>query len=107
MPVITTDGRTLLRVGPVTHRFRPISCVGIKVKGSGFKQGDELYFEKLATTKDGKDFKSTQVITSIQVEHREVEKALPGQEVAVKLNVLPPNGTKVFVFKNPTAAPPA
>lgn len=107
MPVATSGVKDPVRVGSITHRFKPISCVGIKVKGAGFQEGDELLFEKHASTKDSDDFFSQQVITSIELNHSRVNEALPGQEVAVKVNLLPPNGTKVFVLKKPEAAAPA
>jgi hypothetical protein len=103
MPATTSDGtgRVPFLVGLITHRYKKINCAAIKISGVGFQEGDELLFTKPATVKGAGSFFNNQVITSIELDHSKVMEAVLGQEVAVKLDIMPPNGATAYVLKKP------
>ena len=65
------------RVGTVTHYFDHISVAVLSLTDT-IRVGDSLHFLGHAT-----DFK--QEVTSLQIEHKPVEAAKPGEDVAVKV----------------------
>jgi translation elongation factor EF-1alpha len=65
------------RVGTVTHFFDHIS-VAVLTLTETIRVGDSLHF-----LGHGTDFK--QEITSLQIEHKPVDAAKPGEDVAVKV----------------------
>lgn len=65
------------RVGIVTHYFDHLS-VAVLALTDGIRVGDTLHFLGHST-----DFK--QEMTSIQIEHKAVDTAKPGEDVAVKV----------------------
>jgi translation elongation factor EF-1alpha len=65
------------RVGKVTHYFDHLS-VAVLALTDGIHVGDTLHFLGHST-----DFK--QEMTSIQIEHKAVDAAKPGEDVAVKV----------------------
>jgi len=65
------------RVGKVTHYFDHLS-VAVLALTDGIRVGDTLHFLGHST-----DFK--QEMTSIQIEHKAVDTAKPGEDVAVKV----------------------
>ena len=65
------------RIGKVTHFFDHISVAVLELTDK-IRVGDTLHFLGHAT-----DFK--QEVTSLQIEHQNVEEAKPGQDVALKV----------------------
>jgi len=65
------------RVGKVTHYFDHLN-VAVLALTEGIRVGDTLHFQGHST-----DF--TQAITSLQIEHKAVESAKPGEDVAMKV----------------------
>ena len=75
-------------VGVVTHYFSKIGVAVIKVSGE-LSVGESLHF-KGATT----DF--SQKLESMQVEHENIEKAKPGDDIGLKTAERVREGDKVF-----------
>lgn len=65
------------RVGMVTHYFDHLS-VAVLALTESIRTGDTLHFLGHST-----DFK--QEVTSLQIEHKAVESAKPGEDVALKV----------------------
>jgi translation initiation factor IF-2 len=65
------------RVGKVTHFFDHLSVAVLELEGR-VRVGDSLHFLGHST-----DFK--QEVTSLQIEHKSVEEAKPGEDVAIKV----------------------
>ncbi len=68
-----------MKVGKVTHFFTKIGVAVIEVTDGSIKVGDELHIKGHTS-----DFK--QKVTSMQVEHENVEMAEPGQSIGLKVN---------------------
>jgi putative protease len=66
------------RVGKVTHYFDHLS-VAVLALTDGIRVGDTLHFLGHST-----DFK--QPVKSLQIEHKSVETAKPGEDVAMKVD---------------------
>ena len=75
-------------IGKVTHFFKNIDVAIVKAK-KPIAKGDELHF-KGATT----DF--TQKVGSMQVDHKEIEKAKKGDEFGTKVDDRVRQGDTVF-----------
>jgi translation initiation factor IF-2 len=67
-----------IEVGRVADYFAHIGVVAIEVTAEGIKVGDTLHFKGHTT-----DF--TQKITSMQIEHAQVEEAPVGSNVGIKV----------------------
>ena len=67
-----------IQVGKVTHYFTKIGVAVIEVTDGSIKVGDEVRIKGHTS-----DFK--QKITSMQIEHENVEIAEPGQSIGVKM----------------------
>jgi translation initiation factor IF-2 len=67
-----------IEVGRVADYFAHIGVVAIEVTAEGIKVGDTLRFKGHTT-----DF--TQKITSMQIEHEQVEEAPVGSNVGIKV----------------------
>jgi len=65
-------------IGKVTHYFDRISVAVLGLTDK-IKVGDTLHFHGHST-----DF--TQAVVSLQIEHQNVAEALPGQDVALKVD---------------------
>ncbi len=65
-------------VGKVTHYFDKIGVAVLALK-SPIAVGDVLKIS-------GHDNEFTQTVTSMQLEHKPVEKAKPGQDIAIKVD---------------------
>lgn len=65
------------RVGTVTHYFDHLN-VAVLALTEGIRVGETLHFLGHST-----DFK--QLVTSLQIEHKAVEAAKPGEDVAMKV----------------------
>ena len=66
-----------MQVGKVTHYFDKIGVAVIKITDGSIKVGDEIHIKGHTT-----DFKEK--VTSMQVEHEEVQVAEPGQDIGLK-----------------------
>ena len=67
-----------IQVGKVTHYFAKIGVAVIEVAKGGIKVGDEIHIKGHSS-----DFK--QRISSMQIEHEDVEMAEPGQSIGLKV----------------------
>lgn len=67
-----------IKVGKVTHYFTKIGVAVIEITDGSIKVGDEVRIKGHTT-----DFK--QKISSMQIEHENVEMAQPGQSIGVKV----------------------
>ena len=77
------------KIGEVTHYFGHIPAGIFKLAGT-LKRGDKIHV-KGATT----DF--TQEITSMQVDHKNVEEGKKGDEVGVEIDQKVRDGDEVFL----------
>ena len=77
-------------VGSVAHFFDKINVAALKVTGD-FKIGDKISIE----AKDGQVLHQ-QVISSMQVEHKSVQSAKKGDDVAIKLGQKVHEGNLVY-----------
>lgn len=77
-------------VGSVAHFFDKIGVAALKVIAS-FKLGDKIAIEN----KDG-TVAHQQVVDSMQVEHKSVQSAKKGDDVAIKLGTKVREGSKVY-----------
>ena len=66
-------------IGKITHFFNKISVAVIKLEKGELKKGD-----KIKIVGHGKEFE--QDVVSMQVEHKEIEKAEAGSEFGMKMN---------------------
>ncbi len=69
-----------VEVGRITHYFSKISVGVARISGRGLKIGDVVHIKGHST-----DF--FQKIESMQIEHKPVEEAKPGEEVAFKVDM--------------------
>ncbi len=79
-----------MQVGKVTHYFSKIGVSVIEVTDGSIKVGDEIHIKGHTT-----DFK--QKISSMQIEHEEVEIAEPGKSIGLKVDQ--PVRAKDLVYK--------
>jgi putative protease len=66
-------------IGKITHYFNKIQVAVIKLENGELKKGD-----KIKIVGHGKEFE--QDVTSMQVEHKEIETAPKGSEFGMKMN---------------------
>ncbi len=76
-------------VGKVTHYFTNIGVAVVEIDEGGLKVGDKVHI-KGATS----DFE--QEVTSMQVEHENVEVAKKGQAIGLKVDQQAREGDQVF-----------
>jgi putative protease len=69
-----------VEVGRITHYFSKIQVGVAKITGRGIKVGEVIHIKGHSS-----DF--FQKIESIQIEHKPVEEARPGEEVAFKVDL--------------------
>lgn len=79
-----------IKVGIITNYFKKIGVAVLKVEGATLKIGDDLRIE-------GKESDLFQKVSSMQVEHKNVEEALLGENIGLK--VLEPVKRGDVVFK--------
>jgi putative protease len=65
-------------IGHVTHYFPHVNAAAIKIEAGTLRGGDTLYFKGHTT-----DFK--QAIQSLQMDHRPIQVARPGDEVGIQV----------------------
>ncbi len=78
-----------VEIGRVADYFAKIDVVAIEVTAGGIKVGDTLHFVGHTT-----DF--TQKITSMQIEHQQVQEAKVGDNVGIKVGERVRSHDKVF-----------
>lgn len=76
------------KIGTVTHYFGKINVAVLDLKGK-LNLGDEVHIMGHST-----DF--TQKISSMQVDHKEVESAKKGSDVALKVDERVREGDEIF-----------
>ena len=76
------------RVGKVTHYFDHLN-VAVLALSEGIRVGETLHFLGHST-----DFK--QPVTSLQIEHKPIEAAKPGEDVAMKVDQRVHPGDAIF-----------
>lgn len=79
------------KVGKITHFFGNIGVAVINLE-SELKVGDEIHI-----IGHGADF--TQKVESMQVEHKSIKTAKPGDDVGMKANEKVKPGAKVFLVE--------
>jgi putative protease len=77
-----------IEVGKVSHYYGKIGVAVVDLTGE-LKIGDEILIE-------GKDSKIRQKVTSMQIEHENVEKAVAGQSIGLKVDGKVKDGYKVY-----------
>lgn len=78
------------KIGTVTHYYDKISVAVIKLASGSIKVGDEVKFQG----KEGDEF--TQKITSMQIEHAEIDIAKKGDEFGLKVDKEVKAGTQIL-----------
>jgi putative protease len=68
-----------IEVGKVTHYYTKIKVAGIKVLKDELKVGDRIHIKGHTTDLN-------QIIDSMQKEHKEIEVAIPGDEIGIKVS---------------------
>jgi putative protease len=86
----TPEGSVMsgIHIGEVTHFYNRISVAVLALAGT-LKIGDTIHFLGHTT-----DFR--QRVTSLQIEHRSVEKASAGEDVALLVDLRVRAGDKIF-----------
>jgi putative protease len=79
------------KIGKVTHYFGKIQVAVLELDGE-LKVGDTVQFHGSTT-----DF--TQKVTSMQVEHEEIESAGPGSDVAIKVKDRVRQGDEISIVE--------
>ena len=79
-----------IKVGIITNYYKKIGVAVLKVEGTTLKVGDDLRIE-------GRESELLQKVSSMQVEHKNIEEALPGENIGLK--VLEPVKRGDVVFK--------
>ena len=77
------------KIGEITHYFGHIPAGIIKLTGT-LKKGTKIHI-KGATT----DF--TQEVTSMQVDHKDIEEAKKGKEIGIEIDQKVRDGDEVFI----------
>ena len=80
------------KVGEITHFFAKPSAAVLKLSKT-LKVGDQVHIH-------GHSTHLTQEITSMQIDHKEVEKAKPGDDVAVLVTDRVREGDEVFLVED-------
>ncbi|MCM8818636.1 MAG: EF-Tu/IF-2/RF-3 family GTPase [Candidatus Omnitrophica bacterium] len=68
-----------IEIGKVVHYYTKIGVAAIKVISGELRKGDEIHIKGHTT-----DF--SQKVESMQKEHKEIEVALPGDDIGIKVN---------------------
>jgi translation initiation factor IF-2 len=77
-------------LGKVTHFFDHLSVAVVKLeKGASLKKGDKVHFQ-------GGERDFDQVIESLQVDHKDVEKVKAGDDFGIKVDQKVHEGDKVL-----------
>ncbi len=79
------------KIGEITHYFGHIPAGIVKLTGT-LKKGAKIHI-KGATT----DF--TQEVTSMQIDHKDIEEAKKGKEIGIEINQKVRDGDEVFLVK--------
>ena len=87
------------KIGEITHFFAGPSAAVLKLT-SRLKLGDEVHILGATT-----DF--NEKVTSMQIDHREVDSAWPGDDVAILVKDRVREGDEVFVIEEEVPAQPS
>jgi len=68
-----------IEVGKVIHFYTKIKVAAIKILNNELRVGDKIHIKGHTT-----DF--NQVVESMQKEHQQIEVALPGEEIGIKVS---------------------
>ena len=79
-------------VGEVVHYFPHVKAAVIKLDKGALSSGDHIHVKGHST-----DFEQT--VTSMQIDHKVVEKVSQKEEVAIQVKKKTRRGDKVFVVK--------
>lgn len=77
-------------VGKIVHYFGKMSVAVINLHKGGLKVGDKIHIKGAHD-----DFE--EIVSSMQIDHKPVESAKKGQEVAIKVKAKVHNNDEVFV----------
>ena len=77
------------QIGLVTHYFSKIGVAVFKIEKGSLKVGDTIHIKGRTT-----DFQ--QKVTSMQVEHENIEEAKPGDDIGMKVDEQVRGNDKVF-----------
>jgi putative protease len=80
--------RSLKEVGKVSHYFTNIGVAVIELKGI-LSVGDKILFQGSTTNFE-------QAVSSMQIEHKNIAKAQPGQSIGLKVEQRVREGDMVF-----------
>lgn len=78
-------------IGVITHWFDKINVAVIKLNGS-VKKGDKIKISK-------GDIEFEEIIDSMQIDHKDVNSAKKGDDVAIKLSEEAKEGAIVYLVK--------
>lgn len=78
------------QIGEVTHYYKKIGVAVVRLTSGGVKVGDSIHVQGHTT-----DF--VQEITSIQIDHKDVDGAKKGDEFGLKLSETVRDGDKVYI----------
>ncbi|MFH1381032.1 MAG: hypothetical protein ABIH57_02545 [Candidatus Omnitrophota bacterium] len=76
-------------IGEITHFFPHVKAAVIKLKKDSLAPGETIYIKGHTS-----DFE--QKISSIQIDHKPIEKAVKGQEAGIKVKSKVRHGDKVY-----------
>jgi len=80
-------------IGTIIHYFGNIKVGVIKLTGGALKVGDKIRVE-------GGEGEFDQVITSMQVDHKEIKSAKKGEEFGIKLDKKAHKGNKIYLVED-------
>ncbi len=80
------------KVGEVSHYFDKIQVAVIKATGEAIKKGQNLHF-----VGHGADFQ--QEVSSLQVDHKDVEEIAVGQEGGMKVDQAAKEATEIYLVE--------
>lgn len=80
-----------IQIGRVTHYYDKIGVAVVEVMNQPLRVGDRVKFS-------GHDKEFNQVITSLQVEHREVDEFAPGETGGVKVDQPVKEGDMLYLL---------
>lgn len=76
-------------IGKVTHYFPKVEVAIVKLKDS-LEIGERIKFKK-------EDQEFDQVVTSMQIEHKDIKEAKKGQEIGIKVDKKVKEGWEVYI----------
>lgn len=68
-----------IEIGRVTHYYNKIGVAAVKIEKNELRKGEEIHIKGHTTD-------LIQTVESMQKEHENIEIALPGDEIGIKVN---------------------